>query len=375
MMTHRERWVRTMHFQSVDHIPDEEFGYWDETFTVWHEQGLPREIDNNWIADRYFGFAPRSGVPVHLGLIPGFESKVLEETGRHRIIIDGTGVKSIIKKDGTSSIPKYLEFPIKDWDSWKAFQERLNPDTPGRLPDEDDWTRLKEQYKNRDYPLGIGCGSLFGWIRDWMGFENVSIACAEEPDLIEDIMEHITVFVLKLIDRAVREVDLDFAAFWEDMAFNKGPIISPRMFKEWMVPRYKRITDFLKEHGVDVVYVDCDGNINQLVGLWLEGGVNCMFPLEIRGGSDPWPIREKYGRNVLLMGGVDKTKLAEGKEAIRQELKRIEKLVEMGGYIPHVDHRCPPNVSFENYLYYLKLKREMFGIPEPPPWEERKKEI
>ena len=46
-MTPRERWIRTMRFQSVDHVPDEEFGYWDNTFTIWHSQGLPKEINNN----------------------------------------------------------------------------------------------------------------------------------------------------------------------------------------------------------------------------------------------------------------------------------------------------------------------------------------
>jgi len=72
------------------------------------------------------------------------------------------------------------------------------------------------------------------------------------------------------------------------------------------------------------------------------------------------------------MGGVDKTQLIDGKKTSREELKRIEKLVEIGGYIPHVDHRCPPDVTFGNYLYYLRTKREMLGIPEPAPWEERK---
>jgi uroporphyrinogen decarboxylase len=167
------------------------------------------------------------------------------------------------------------------------------------------------------------------------------------------------------MNRAVREVDLDFASFWEDMCFNMGPMISPAMFREFMVPRYRRITDFLRANGVDVAYVDCDGDINQLVGLWLEGGVNCMFPLEIQSGSDPAPMREKYGERVLLMGGVDKTRLIAGKQAIRKEIDRIAPLVASGGYIPHVDHRCPPDVTFENYLYYLNTKREAFGIPEP----------
>jgi len=370
-MNHRERWLRTMHYQPVDHVPDEEFGYWDDTLRLWHKQGLPEHVRDNGAADRYFGFAPRGGVPAHLGLIPAFQPRIIEETDRHRIQVDSSGVKSIVHKDGSSSIPKYLEFPIKTRADWESFKERLNPDEPKRHLSDEEWSRLKQRWANRDYPLGVGCGSLFGWIRDWMGFESASIACAEDPDWVEEMMEHITNLVVRVIERPLREVQVDFAAFWEDMCFNKGPIISPRMFKQMMVPRYKRITDLLKRHGVDVVYVDCDGNINELVELWLEGGVNCMFPMEVRAGSDPVAIRRRFGKSVLMMGGVNKLRLAEGPAAIRAEIRRIEPVVEEGGYIPHVDHRVPPDVSYQDYLYYLRVKREAFGIPEPPHYEER----
>jgi uroporphyrinogen-III decarboxylase len=367
-LTHRERWLRTFHYEPLDHVPDEEFGYWAETYTQWHEQGLPEWVDEEGKANQFFGFAPRATVPINLGLIPPFEAKVLEETDRYRIQIDGSGVKSIVYKDGTSSIPHYLEFPIKSREDWLEFKKRLDPDDPNRYPA--DWEAWKQSVANRDYPLGVFCGSLFGWIRDWMGFEGVSYACVDQPELVEEIMEHLTEMALTAIYKIPADVQLDYAAFWEDMAFNKGPIISPRLFREWMTPRYKRITDALRERfGVDIVYVDCDGNILSLVEHWLAGGVNVMFPLEVRAGSDPVRIRQQFGKSVLLMGGVDKTQLIAGKEAIVKELERLKPLVEEGGYIPHVDHRCPPDVTYENYLFYLETKRKMFGIPDPPHWE------
>jgi uroporphyrinogen decarboxylase len=198
-----------------------------------------------------------------------------------------------------------------------------------------------------------------------MGFENAAMCFYDDPDLIEEMMEHLTNLTLTVIERAVKEVKLDFAAMWEDMAFNNGPMISPTLFRRFMVPRYKRITAFLKQHGIDVVYLDCDGNINQLVEGWLEAGVNCMFPVEVRAGTDPVELRRRYGRQCLLMGGVDKMRLREGRAAIRKEIARIENLVADGGYIPHVDHRCPPDVPYQDYLYYLEVKRAAFGIPTP----------
>jgi len=367
-MTHRERWLRTMHFQSPDHIPDQEFGYWSDTLVRWRKEGLPEWVTDDGKAERYFGFAPAAGVPVNQGLIPGFESRTIEETDEYVIYIDGSGVKQMVPKDGHSTIPKYLEFPLKGPEDWPKFVERLNPNDPERYPKPADWEAWKQRWArpDREIPLFIGAGSLFGWIRNWMGFEGVALAVYDHPRWMHEVVDYLCDFLIRTMERALNEVPgIDGAGMWEDMAFRSGTIISPKMFDELLVPRYKRLTDRLREAGVDVVWLDCDGNISEVVGLWLKGGVNCMFPVEVRGGSDPVAIRRKYGHDVLMMGGVDKTRLIEGKKAIDEEIARLAPIVEDGAYIPHVDHRCPPDVSYENYLYYLHRKREMFGIPEP----------
>lgn len=372
-MTHRERWMRTMRFEPVDHVPDEEFGYWDNTLSLWHEQGLPEEIDSNEKADLYFGFAPRAQVPVNQDLLPGFERLVLEERGEHVLIQDEHGATCEIHRSGRDSIPHFVDFRLKGREEWeREFKPRLDPDDPRRRPEGTSWERLKGEWRERDYPLGIGIGSLYGRMRDWMGFERAAMMVYDDPGLVEEIMERITHVVLRTIEWAAPQAEIDFGAGWEDMCFNKGSMISPETFERLMVPRYRRITELLKRHGCEIVYTDCDGNINQLVPLWLEAGINCMFPVEVAAGSDPVALRERYGSGVLLLGGVNKRALIEGKEAIREELKRIEPYVKEGGWIPHVDHRVPADVTLENYRYYLALKRETFGIPAPAPWEERR---
>ena len=369
MMTHKERFLRTMHFQKVDHVPDQEFGYWAETLVAWHQQGLPAWVDTDAKADQFFGFQPVLHSSVHNYMMPYFETQVLEEDDRHRIIRDAAGVTCIVNKDGHSSIPKHLKFPVESRADWDVFKKRLDPTTPGRYPG--NWDEVRDAMNAADVPTCIHFGSLFGWVRNQMGFENLSIMCADDPDFVEEMVDYTAEFLLQLLDKAVREVKFDYCMMWEDIAFNKGPMVSPRMFDRFTSSRYRRITSLLKENGCDIVFVDCDGNINELVQIWLDAGVNCMFPIELRGGTDPVVLREKYGNDVLLAGGVDKTQLIAGKEAIRKEVKRLEELVAMGGYIPHVDHRCPPDVTYENYLYYLDLKRDTFGIPRPVPYEER----
>ena len=366
-MTERERWHNVFHYLPIDHVPDREFGYWDDTLTRWRAEGLPDWVTDNGEADRFFGFERAGGVPGNMGLIPGFEGKVLEEDESHRIVVDGNGVKSEIFKDGHSSIPHYLEFPVRNRASWEDFKRRLDPATPGRFPDEETWQRVKADLKQADYPVGVSLGSLYGWPRNWMGFEGAAIMMHDDPELMHEIMEHITQLIISLVERPARELKLDFGSIWEDMAFRNGPMISPRMFDEFMVPRYQRITNLLREHGCDVFFVDCDGNINELVALWLKGGVNCMFPVEVAAGSDPIEIREKHGKECLLMGGVNKRALAQGREAIRAEVQRLLPLVQVGGFIPHVDHRVPPDVSYQDYLYYLDYKRDLYRIPRPEP--------
>ena len=174
-MNSRERWLACMRFQPLDHIPDEEFGYWDETFSIWHAQGLPEYVNDNWKADCFFGFEQYHGVPLHGSIIPGFEYKVLSEDDRKQVIINGEGVMAQVQKTGHSTIPHYLKFPIETREDWDEFKKRLDVTDPRRYPIEADWEVWKKSVENRDCVLSVHCGSLFGVIRNWMGFENAAM--------------------------------------------------------------------------------------------------------------------------------------------------------------------------------------------------------
>lgn len=362
-MTTRERFLRTMRYQPVDHVPDYEFGYWDDTFKRWHHEGLPEEVNSNSNCDAFFGFEGKASVPGVGGLNPPFETKVLEEHANYRILQDSEGVKKIVYTDGTDTIPRYLEFPIKDRASWEEFKQRLDINDPARQ--RNDWEEIGRRSRASDRPVQIGLGSLFGRLRNFIGFENIAVMCYDDPELLEEMIEHMCQMALAALEPAVQHCQLDMGAFWEDINFKQGCIISPAMFRRWLTPRYKRITDKLREGGAEFCYVDSDGNVLDVLPCWLDGGVNIMFPVEVAAGSDPFEIRRRWGEQGRMMGGVNKRALAAGREAIDEELKRLKPLVDEGGFIPHVDHRVPPDVSYADYLYYLRRKREIFGIPEP----------
>ncbi|MCM8769301.1 MAG: hypothetical protein NC911_06465 [Candidatus Omnitrophica bacterium] len=364
-LTHRERFRRLMHFQTVDRGIHWEFGYLAETIERWEKEGLPkgfRRYEGKCSVEEYFGVDPHYLlVPIDIGLQPPFtgEVKILKQAKDKRIEEHPDGTIMEVKTEGVRTIPHYLKMPISGWDDWKRFKERLNPKSPERHCF--DYQALNEKFRHANVPVGISLGSFFGVPRNWIGFEQISLMLYDAPDLVEDIIETLTCLYEAVLEPALREIEVDYAGGWEDICFRSGPMISPSMFRSLVAPRVKRVGNLLRQHGVDIIWTDCDGNINDLVPIWLECGINCMFPVEVHAGSDPVQLREKYGHDILLRGGVNKRALSQGRKEILAELKRVEKLVADGGYIPGVDHRVPQDVSYENYRYYIREKLVMLG--------------
>ncbi|GAG34824.1 unnamed protein product, partial [marine sediment metagenome] len=215
---------------------------------------------------------------------------------------------------------------------------------------------------DHNYPLGIWSGSMIGYVRNLLTLEGLAYAIYDYPDMVEDMVETLCVLEEDFLDQVLPHIDFDFAESWEDICYKGGPLVSIDFFKNIIVPRYKRIGNKLHAAGIDVWYVDCDGDVGPIVPLFLDGGINCMFPHEVNSCGHPSELLNEYGKDLRIMGGVDKMALGEGPKAIKQYLKTLLPLVERGGYIPFCDHLCPPNVKPEDYLYYLDLKEKMFGM-------------
>lgn len=360
-MSPRERFHAIMDFGKVDRIIDTEFGYWKNTLTRWHGEGLPKEIDNNEKADAFFGFDNWSKViPVGGGIVPRFEEQIVERNDRHTIKYDGRRIKCKVFTDGTDTIPHYLDFPIKDRRTYLPFKERFQPQLEKRIPATIE--RIAGEVKNRNYVLQVMAGSTAGWVRDLMGFEGFSMGICMQPELIDEILSDLSYLFRTVAEEVVRHVEVDLVAWWEDIAFKTGPIAPPDFFAAKCGPVYRAAMDIYRAHGTRYAFVDCDGDMRLLVPTWLENGVNILFPLEVNAGVHPEDLRSRF-EGIRMMGGFDKVVLTQGREAIRKELKRLKPLVEEGGFIPHVDHRVQADVAYSDYLYYLAAKRDIFGIP------------
>jgi len=113
-------------------------------------------------------------------------SRIIREEGNRAIVDDGMG-GIYVRTVGSSSPPHYIRHPLKNREDWEKLKPFLNPDTPGRFPL--NWDEIAENYKDRDYPLGLSIGSLYGWLRNWMGVEGISIALYRDPDWVAEMMD------------------------------------------------------------------------------------------------------------------------------------------------------------------------------------------
>jgi len=360
-----------MHYQPFDRCIIQDFSYWGETVMAWHHYGLPRDVDLS-NSEAFFGFDPMwGGVGANVDLCPGFAREVVEDDGKFQVVREGDGTVIRVQKL-LGSIPQHLAHTLTDRASWEQhYKPRLDPEHPGRLPADLDERLAANADAVRAWPLSTGCGSVFGKLRNWMGLEGVSYIQYDDPDLFAEMIATIGDCIVgtleKLLARARSAgVTFDYGAMWEDMSFAQGPLLGVPAFEAHCVPQYQRISERLKSCGTDLIMLDSDGDVRPLIPGWLKGGVNIAFPMEVgTWHNDPVAARKRCGKELRIAGGFGKRVLAAGKDAIAAEIDRLMPLVEAGGFIPFCDHRVPPDVSFEDYLFYVDRAKEVWGKGAP----------
>jgi len=391
----KERFLDICHFKRPGDLYLYDF-FWPETLVEWVKQGAPEEIipefqeqEHMWIGSGflsdYFQFGRQYRVgrvprpprrdseinrinhslinPLAWVVAPSYEPRVISEDERTITLIDETGRTLRVFRDNPYNMPMYLDWPAKDRASWNEYKKRLDPNTPERWPA--DWNAYVQETNKlgEETPISLSVGSFYGYLREWVGSERILYMFYDDPGLIEDMMEQVLYLEIEVIKRVLKDIRVQQATFWEDMCYKAGPLISPAMVRKFMMPRYKKITDLLHNYGIDVIYLDSDGNVEQLIPLWLESGINYIWPFEVAAHNDAVAIRKKYGKDLIIGGTIDKRALIKGKEAIREEvMSKVPFLLEQGGYLPCVDHAVPPDVTFENYCYYINIMREVAGL-------------
>ena len=193
-----------------------------------------------------------------------------------------------------------------------------------------------------------------------LGDEECLLAFYTMPDLVHDIMDHLTSLYLTVFEQVLKEVRVDTILIWEDMCGRNGPLISPQHWEEFMGPNYRRIKRFADEHDIPVIMVDTDGDPALIAPPMRRSGVNLLLPMEVAAGCDVNDWQERFP-GLGMMGGIDKRALAVGPEAIDKELERIRPALERGRYVPALDHVVPDDVSWDNYSYFARALKRLVG--------------
>jgi hypothetical protein len=366
----KDRGYRVFTYQDVDRVPDIEFGYWPQTIRRWLSEGMQLDLTIDETTDmfspkvdQHFGFENEGfGISGKYDMHPIFPEEILEKKAESVIFRDSNGIiaERYLHDSDNSSIPHFLEFPIKTPSDWESMKQRYQFDDPSRSYTTQEVSDIRNAI-SENKEITIFFVGFYGKIRDWMGVEALSYAFFDYPEMIQDMVNHWSELCVSQINKLPPDIVIDRVNWWEDMAFRNGPLVGPKQFRKLLQPGYHRVMTAAKKRGCILGMVDCDGNPHDLVQNWLDEGVNIMFPLEIGAGVDPFAWRKEFGKDLRLRGGIAKAPLVLGGKAIDKELERIRPLLEQGGYIPHLDHLVPPDISYSNYCEYLDKKRKLIG--------------
>ncbi len=384
-MNNRQRALAVLNYQPYDRLPVVHFGYWDELLVKWAEEGhITAEEARTWgdgnptdaAIDRKLGWDFNYYACFHTAthLRPPFEPRVIEELPDGSVkSVNGDGM-IVLTKPGATGIPPEIDHLLKDREVWeREFLPRLqfDPERVTKMPARvnDVMMRFDEggldflRADERDYYYGLHCGSLYGNIRNMLGVAGSAYLMVDDEPLFDEIIDTVGALCYQCTKTALESgAKFDFAHFWEDICFKSGPLIRPSMFAAKVGPHYARITELVRSYGIEVISLDCDGKIDELVPIWLENGVNTMFPIEVgTWGASIAPWRELYGKELRGVGGTNKVVFARDRAAIDAEIERLKPLVELGGYIPCPDHRLPLDAIWENVQYYCDRMREEFS--------------
>jgi hypothetical protein len=357
----------------------------------WQAEGCPRDLDlaRHFALDpmpqtaRWVDYGPQPGVPGRYA--GGLEQyrEILAEQGfaiaydaarcmvatkdgqEYHINHDRWGGIRLHLKSTEDNADDYgeggyihLRGALPDVQAWTVVRDHFAPH-PDRLPS--DWEQRARRLASGPAPVVLEGPSMVGAIALEMGLDRWALALADMPQVIDELLERRTALALRILDRVADVLQPDMLWFWEDMAYCAGPVVSPRRYRGFALRHYRVLADWWRARNRDgIVAVDSDGDVRGLIPVWIDAGINHIWPFEPKAHMDVVDIRRRYGDAFSMRGGIDKFCVGRGREAIDRELDRIFPVVRAGGYIPHLDHMLP-DCSFADFSHYMERKRQLLA--------------
>jgi uroporphyrinogen decarboxylase len=321
-MNSRQRFLETMAFGAPDHPPLFREGMRNNVFKVWRSQGLESEEQ---LSSR-FRYDQREEIEPDLYPIPAIRTW-----------------------------PKTLS-------DLTAFKRHLNPQLRKRLPKS--WRRSVRQWKKHESALILRVSEGFFLtmgVEEWGRFEEVLRLTIDQPQLVHEMMMAQGEFAAEVTQLILDEIEVDAILFGEPISSSSGPLISPSMYEEFVLPSYEPVLNIAEAMGVNNRILRTYANSKALLPSILRTRINCIWACESNDPSlDYRLLRQEYGTDLKLIGGIDTNVLRMDKGRIRKELEeKVPMLVEQGGYVPLLDGRIRRVVPFDNYVFYRNMLEEI----------------
>ncbi|MBE0699282.1 MAG: hypothetical protein IH586_20355 [Anaerolineaceae bacterium] len=339
-----------------------EFGYY--CLEQWANQGMPDDIPFPVLFDYDEPGEHALGQLgwCEAGLSPTFEVKILEDRGETEIEQDFAGRHVLYFKGRRNGfMPEYVDHPVKDQRTWEErILWRMNPDSQERYTDLEQRMAAARADAAKGMIISQNLVGGYMYLRSLIGPEELLYTFHDQPQLIHSCMEGWFTLADAVIARHQKYVTLDEIFLAEDICYNAGPLISPKMMKQFLIPYYQQLITNARARQIDptrhlYIQIDTDGRAMPVIPVYTEGiGMDVMSPFEVASGCDVVEVGRQYP-GLAMSGGIDKRILASGREAIDAHLEYILPTMKArGGYLPTCDHGVPEEVPYADYLYYRK---------------------
>lgn len=362
MLTSKERFDRILKHQPVDRVGLFEV-YWRETVQNWTAQGhlaRPDMVSDHFGLDvRRVGGEITPGDYHTINLIADLDAgeQIVEETDTVKLVRNGNGALLRWIKNG-SGAPEHVGFTVKDRRGWEEHIRPylLDEQTYERRINFDSYRALRAKCARDERFLTCGVVGPFDQMSPMCGHEHLLAGMALDPGWVREMADlYMTVMIRLLEILFAREGLPDGLWVWEDLGYKNHPFMSPAMYRAQIFPAHKKLFDFAHSQGLPVV-LHCDGYVEALVPALIEAGINCLQPLEVKAGMDLLKLKQRFGDQIALVGGMDERVLETNDlQAVERELlSKLPGAMAGSGYVLQVDHSVSPLVEYETYKYFVE---------------------
>jgi uroporphyrinogen decarboxylase len=238
--------------------------------------------------------------------------------------------------------------------------ERFPWPVPGELGGYPDYANLDEHLAAlarclpSDMKLLVQIGYVFMGAWQLLGFENYCLKLSDDPDLVRDVTDWLGSSQLAVLEMLLQYDYVGTIWLPDDLCYNSGPVVSPNVYRKYVYPWYRRITERCRRAGIPVG-LHSDGDLRRLLPDLVDCGFDAIHPFEPP-MNDIVAVKRQWGDRLAVAGGVDlKQALCSGTPAdVAAEVReKAAALAFTGGWLLGSSNSIPDFVPVENYKMLL----------------------